>query len=260
MTIEEENLMFCPNCGTDLPKGSGFCSKCGYSISGAAPAGEVKKEAEPVLSIEILKRAFGVIAKKPFLLWGLSLLSVLLATLATTFSAAAPIIGLAIALVLDLGMKWVFLDGYRGKEINSKQLFEPFHNFWPSLAGIGWMALWEFLWFMIPFAGLVFVFIKAYSYSLTPYLLREKKATPQDSLKKSMELTKGYKGKMFLTDVVVFAAIFVAGLLLFLLSLIPFVGVVFGFILVLFGIAVGIFLPLLCGLINAAWFEEITKK
>ncbi|MBO4902248.1 MAG: zinc-ribbon domain-containing protein [Lachnospiraceae bacterium] len=246
--------MFCPNCGTQLPDGAGFCSNCGYSLSGASAARAPKQEN---LSIEILKRAFQVILKKPFRLWGLSLLCALLAVIAYILGGPVIGIGFAVSLVLNLGMEWIYLDGYRGKEVDSKQLFEPFQNFWKSFAGMGWRELWLLLWALIPFAGLVFAVIKTYAYQLTPYILREGEYSPQEALKESMRRTEGYKGKMFLTDLLIFVVIFVPLLILALLGMIPYVGILFDIIYVIVTLVVSLFGGLYTGLVRAAWYEEI---
>lgn len=248
--------MFCPNCGSQLPDGAGFCSNCGYSITGAAAA---RAPRQSNLSIEIIKRAFQVVLKKPFRLWGLSLLCGLLSLIAYFLGGPVLAIGFCVSLVLNLGMEWIYLDGYRGEEVGSNQLFEPFKNFWKAFAGMGWRELWLLLWGMIPFAGFVFLVIKTYSYLLTPFILREGEMTPQEALKESIRRTNGYKGKMFLTDLLICLCIFVPALILGLLGLIPYVGIVFTIIYVLFMLVVAIFAPLYLGLVRAAWYEEITN-
>ena len=254
MYDKEEVNMFCPNCGAEIADSAGFCSKCGFSISGAKAAGKIKNSS---ISIEILKRAFAVIMKKPFTLWGLSLLSALLTVLASILGG--PVLG--VGYVLELGMAWIYLDGYRGEEVSSKQLFEPFKHFWKSFAGMGWMGLWQLIWCLIPIVGPVFCIIKSYSYGLTPYILREDdEMSPNDALKESMARTKGYKGKMFATDMIIVAVIFVPLLILALLGLIPYVGIIFMVLYVLVALVVAAFGGLYCGLVKAAWYEEITNS
>lgn len=249
--------MFCPNCGAEIKDNSMFCSVCGFSVGGKAPAGSEKSGN---LSIQILKKAFAVILKKPFRLWGLSLMSALLAFLAGILGGPILGVGIAVGFVLNLGMAWIYLDGYRGEEVSSEQLFEPFKHFWKSFAGMGWMQLWILIWTLIPFAGFVFGIIKGYAYGLTPYILREREdMSPNEALKESMARTEGYKGKMFLTDLIFCLCIFVPAFILALLGMIPYVGIIFNVILVIFIIIVCAFGGLYTGLIKAAWYEEISK-
>ena len=96
--------------------------------------------------------------------------------------------------------------------------------------------------------------IKGISYSFTPYLLlRKKDISPLDALKRSMEMTKGYRGKIFLTYLICYAALLVVGLLLFLIAQIP----VIGFIIV--GIVISVLCPLFFGVLRAAMFTEVVR-
>lgn len=256
--------MFCPKCGNQVPDGAAFCASCGYALNGAAPmnqaAAQQSAPKEQSISIVVLKNALAVMLKKPFLLWGLSLLCSLLGILALATTWLVPIVWIAISLVLSLGMEWVYLDGYRGKEVNSKQLFAGFKDFKRSFAVMGWRELWLLIWMLIPYAGSVFVVIKQYAYLLTPFLVRDnEEISAADALKESMKLTNGYKGKMFLTDLIVIGVCCGAFLTLGLLSLIPFIGVVFTVIMVLLMIVVAALFPLFAGLVRAAWYDEITK-
>ena len=63
---------------------------------------------------------------------------------------------------------------------------------------------------------------------------------------------------MFLTDLLIMLVIFIPALILSLLGLIPYVGIVFKIIYVLVMLVVAVFAPLYCGLVRAAWYDEIT--
>ena len=142
-------MAFCPHCGTQLEDGAQFCPSCGQPTAAQAPVAAVPT----VKSTEVIKKAFGVIAKKPIRLWGISLLATFLTALSKTLGGAVPIIGIAIALVLEFGMAWVYLEGYRGNEVKVDNLFDGFKKFWKTLAAMGWRAIVVLLWFLVPFAA-----------------------------------------------------------------------------------------------------------
>ena len=203
----------------------------------------------------ILKKSLSVLAKKPIMLWGISLLYVVIALLISTAGSALPLVAVPVTLTLGAGMSALFLDGYNGKPISSKQLFAGFSkdNFWRVTGGMCWYFLWLTLWSFVPVVGI----IKAYSYRFTPYILITRpEIDATDALKVSMIETKGYKLMMFLTDLLIAAAITVAIVVLALLSAIPFAGILFGIILILFVIALIMFLPLFTGLVEAAFYQE----
>ena len=205
--------------------------------------------------------------KKPVQLWGLSLLGVILQSLSNLLCAAPPILGMGVSSTLSAGMENVFLDAYHQKEINSKQIFSGFSSgksFLRIAGGMLWRTLWLFLWTLfalIPIVGWVIapimLVIKGISYSFTPYLLlRKKDLSPLDALKRSMEMTKGYRAKIFLTYLICYAALLVIGLLLFLIGHIPGIGIVLAGII---GVVIGIFCPLFFGVLRAAMFTEVVR-
>ena len=205
--------------------------------------------------------------KKPVQLWGLSLLGVILQSLSNLLCAAPPILGMGVSSTLSAGMENVFLDAYHQKEINSKQIFSGFSSgksFLRIAGGMLWRTLWLFLWALfalIPIVGWVIapimLVIKGISYSFTPYLLlRKKDISPLDALKRSMEMTKGYRGKIFLTYLICYAALLVVGLLLFLIAKIGGFAVVLAGLI---GLVIGIFCPLFFGVLRAAMFTEVVR-
>ena len=205
--------------------------------------------------------------KKPVQLWGLSLLGVILQSLSNLLCAVPPILGMGVSSTLSAGMENVFLDAYHQKEINSKQIFSGFSSgksFLRIAGGMLWRTLWLFLWTLfalIPIVGWVIapimLVIKGISYSFTPYLLlRKKDLSPLDALKRSMEMTKGYRAKIFLTYLICYAALLVIGLLLFLIGHIPGIGIVLAGII---GVVIGIFCPLFFGVLRAAMFTEVVR-
>lgn len=255
-------MPFCMNCGKEL-NGGKFCPECGMPVDGKAVPGRWKKgrpEANGLRAWDLILKALNVLKQKPVRLWGVSLLCMLLVTLAAVFGVL-PILSVPIALVLNAGMAAVFLAGYRGGEVNADALFLGFKNFFHVAGGMGWMALWVFIWGLIPVVGPVFAVIKAYSYRFVPYILMHEPEIPvTEALRVSMRKTEGFKGRMFLADFLVSLACALVIAILYLLSTVRYVGIAFLVILALALIFFGLVVPLLMGLISAAGYEEIYVK
>lgn len=207
-------------------------------------------------------RAFEVLKKKPLRLWGISLLSVVLAYLAGIGFAGILAIGLAVEWLLDAAMANIFLKGLHGEEPESADLFATFKKdcIARTAGGMGWRALWVFLWGLIPICGFVFGTIKKYAYAFTPYILLQRpEVSATQAIKVSEKETEGYRGKMFLADFLAILLFAVALLILNLLGLIPVLGVLFKivyFALLIAGLAL---MPLFLGLVHAAFYEEIQR-
>ena len=212
----------------------------------------------------IYSRAFAVLRKKPFLLWGISLLAMLLSALSVPLLGVIPAASIAVSMLLQTAMTLIYLRGYRGEEIAVTQLFDTFKD-WKTvkrvLCGMGWASLWIFLWSLIPVAGIVFGIIRTYEYRLTPYILMHEPDVPiTEAIKVSREKTRGYKARMFGADALYVVVIAAAEILLALLATIPYIGVLFGILSVVFTIAASLFGPLFLGLVQAAFYEEITHR
>ena len=214
--------------------------------------------------LDIYKKALAVLAKKPFKLWGISLLGILLAAIGNALGGPVVGIGLAVAVLLETALAIIFLKGYLGEEIYAKNLFACFKD-WNTigrvLGGMGWMYLWIFIWALIPVVGIIFAAIRVYEYRLTPYILmNEPEVGITDAIKVSKERTMGYKGKMFWADVLWVIAAVIVFAILACMSAVRYIGVIFGIINMLFVIAVCVLEPLFAGLIQAAFYVEIEKK
>ena len=72
---------------------------------------------------EAYKRAFGVLKSKPIRLWGLSLLVGFISVISILFSLWFLPIGIAFVMVIQCGMKKVYLDGLKGSAVNADQIF-----------------------------------------------------------------------------------------------------------------------------------------
>ena len=212
----------------------------------------------------IYSRAFTVLSRKPFKLWGLSLLSGLLISLASALFGIIPGLAIAIGWLLYVSMVMVFLHGYLGEDVKTVNLFECFKD-WATikrvLCGCGYAALWIFLWGLIPVVGFVFAIIRAYEYALVPYILvNEPEISITDACDVSKSRMEGFKAKMFWADMLWLIIVWAAIIILVLLAKIPYVGIIFGIAAVLVGIAAAIFGTLFVGLVDAAFYVEIQRQ
>lgn len=206
--------------------------------------------------MEAYKQALNVLKKKPLMLWGLSLLSMLICALASGLSAYFPPLGMAFAFVITCGMAKVYIDGLHDRKVNSDQLFEGFSRFFRIAGGMAWRTLWIFIWGLIPIAGIVMAIIKSYEYRFVPYILMTRpEVTATEALRLSKKMTNGKKAHMFAADFLVTLAIFVAALVIAVFASIPYIGILFCIILFLFILACIAFLPVFRGLYSAAFFE-----
>lgn len=205
-------------------------------------------------------RVFGVLARKPFRLWGITLLGSFLTSVGFALTGAVPLIAIAISMLMGLGINRVYLLGYRGENIMVENLFDGFREgFGTKLAGTAWTALFRFLWGLIPIVGPIFYIIRGYEYAFVPYILMERpEVGAMEARKVSREETRGWKGLMFGADILMGVLVFVVFLVLSLLCRIPILGVLFIIITIVFGVACIAFLPLAYGLLHAAFYEEIT--
>lgn len=215
--------------------------------------------------MKIYGNAFKVLMKKPLKLWGISLLATVLSPLLIFLCGAAiPGLSLAVSLLLGTAMTMIYLHGYRGEEVRVVQMFDCFKDFQTMkrvVLGLLWMSLWIFLWGLIPIAGPIFALVRAYEYRLTVYILiTEPDINLTDAIKVSSQRTKGYKLQMWLADFVHVILFIVATLLLGLLAAIPYLGILFGIVLFVLIIAYAALAPLFVGLVQAAFYEEITNN
>ncbi len=209
--------------------------------------------------IEKYKGSLAILKKKPVLLWGLTLLAQFLTVLASIFGML-PIIVLPITVALNVGLCALYLKGYRGQEVKTDDIFVGFKQFVKVVCGMAWMYLWIFLWALIPVVGFVFAIIKTYEYAFVPYILLEKpEYSATEALKKSKEMTMGYKAQMFWSEIFVVIAVFVVTLVLGMFAAIPYIGGLFGFVLFLVMVAYLLFGPIFLGLIHAGFYDTSDK-
>ncbi|MBR6530079.1 MAG: hypothetical protein IKT43_01525 [Clostridia bacterium] len=211
----------------------------------------------------IYLRAWNVLKKKPFMLWGISLLAGILDFLGSILFGVIPGVGLAISFLLSTSMTMIYLRGYRGEEPKTEDLFACFKDKKVAIrvaCGMGWMTLWIVLWALIPIVGIFFAINRAYAYRLTPYILvTEPDVSITQAIKVSRARTMGYKGKMFGAEVLFYVIVWAASLVFTLFARIPVIGVLFALVNALVSIAAGIFGPLFLGIVQAAFYEEISN-
>ena len=214
--------------------------------------------------LTIYKRAMAVLMRKPLKLWGISLLSTLLIPLLTGLCGVAiPGIGIAISLLMTTSMTMVYLAGYRGKAVHTTQIFSCFKD-WQTIKrvtfGMAWMALWIVLWSLIPIVGPFIALKRIYEYRLTPYILiTEPDVALTDAYKESAKRTKGYKLQMWLSDFVIDVLYWIVIAIIGALAAIPYIGFLFGLVLFVLGVLYAALRPLFSGLVQAAFYEEITN-
>ena len=212
----------------------------------------------------IYKKTFSVLMKRPFRLWGISLLAEFLCLVAYAGFIGVPAAAFCAALLLSASMSMIFLNSYRtGLEPKTTYLFASFKKdrILRVLGGMAWMQLWIFLWFLIPVVGFVFAAIRAYEYRFVPYILMTRDdVKPTDAIKISKQETMGYKGKMFGADILLGAVYLGAFLVFTLLGEIPYLGVLFRILWVLIAIAYGLLAPLFSGIMQAAFYVEIQNR
>ena len=212
--------------------------------------------------LRIYKKAFAELMKKPFRLWGVTLLATLFTSLGYALGGPVLLIGVVIAILLQASLANVYLKSYiGGEQIHVTDLFVTFRD-WNTIkrvvCSIAWGELWKFLWCLIPIVGPIFYIIRSYEYALIPYIVMDQPETGITECKDvSKKMTTGYKGKMFLADILIFVLFYAVVLILALLGQIPYVGVLFIIILVLVYIFFMLFIVLFLNIVHASFYEEI---
>lgn len=204
--------------------------------------------------IDNYKRALDVILKKPIMLWGLSLLLGIVSIVASLVTMSIPFLSIAIGYLFTLGGVKLYMDGLKGKEVNSKQLFAAFNkNCVKSAGAMAWQQLWTVIWAFVPVYGIV----KSYSYRFVPYIITtHPEISAFDALKISMKMTEGKKLQMWLADIVFTVVPAVAGGILGALSAIPLIGRAFSLISLVLVLAIALFGSIFTGLYQASFFNE----
>lgn len=110
---------------------------------------------------------------------------------------------------------------------------------------------------VVAVGGMVVYIVKTYEYRFVPYILMsEPEISAMQALKESKKRTKGLKGKMFRTELVVMIGAWLISVIVGLLSRIPVIGWLISLVWTVVYVAC---MPLVMGLIRAAFYEEAVK-
>ena len=198
--------------------------------------------------------ALKVLMKKPVMLWGLSLLLALLTFLGMYLTCSIPVVAIVVSYLFTLGGVKLYMDGLKGKEVNSKQLFAAFNKNWlKSAAAMGWQQLWNLIWGFVPVMGT----IKRLSYRFVPYIISiHPEISAFDALKLSMRMTQGKRLQMWLADLVLAGAIVTTVAILAALVWVRYIGFFFLLALLSVLLVVALFGKIFVGLYQASFFSE----
>jgi len=108
-------------------------------------------------------------------------------------------VSIFLTMPLSVGLYYFFMSN-RKQAPKFENIFYSFNGkgYLSIVGAMAWMSLFIFLWFIIPVAGIVLIFVKGISYSMTPYILTDNPNIGYNkALKLSMAMTKGHKGKIF---------------------------------------------------------------
>ena len=126
-------------------------------------------------------------------------LTTLLLSLVLGLTGCLPVVGVLIfAGPLTIGLNYFYVMNILGRDdlVDVGTPFQTaFTNFGRKLGGFLWMMLFLFLWTLLFYIPGI---IKAYSYSMTPYILADcPNVKAKDALKLSMRIMKGHKWELF---------------------------------------------------------------
>ncbi len=130
-----------------------------------------------------------------FFVFELSLLKTISATIS---SVALGIILILMQPILMVGNVDIFIDIFENRKTKLLKVFRGFQNFGNALGGMLWMILWILLWSILLIVPGI---IKTYSYFMTPYILADcPHVYGPDAVEISKRMMRGYKAKLFVTQ------------------------------------------------------------
>lgn len=117
----------------------------------------------------------------------------------TSVEGLSGIIMLGISGIAALAYTKLFTDLWKTRDALPFSAFLAGFSHWlKGVLGILWLYLWVFLWTLLFFIP---GFVKAYAYSQLFFIIAENpKISVRRAMKLSIELTRGYKGELFIMD------------------------------------------------------------
>ncbi|MBP5418608.1 MAG: DUF975 family protein [Bacteroidales bacterium] len=118
-------------------------------------------------------------------------------------NAFIPVLGYLIMLLASLVIGWgyqvIFLGLSRGGNASVGDLFEGFSNgqFGRIIGTMALMCLYVILWCLLLYIPGI---IKALSYSMTPFILRDTDLSYNEAIERSMKLMDGHKWQLFVLE------------------------------------------------------------
>lgn len=215
---------------------------------------------------QLIGRSIKLVFKQPLRLLGLTAFAALLEYLAYVLFAGVPGVAYVASALIGAALAWLYLRSFRGEECKTADMFAVCKDgatFKRVLCGVAWKDLWVLIWGLIPFAGVVFAVMKRYEYRFVPYLLMDRpELNAAEALKLSSEKTKGYRVRMFLSDLLICGVCCVVMLTLSPIASVllyeGFIGasVVYLLFAALIMFVLSVFIVLLQNALGAVFYEE----
>ena len=137
----------------------------------------------------------GILFVISLIIFGITFVAELLGAIIT---GASLLVSIIVAPAFSLSMAKIYLSVTDGIKPTAGDSFFGFEDFWAAFKVTFLVGIYTFLWsliFVIP--GIV----KAYSYSMSLYILAENKGkSARECIRESMAMTEGYKMDLFVLD------------------------------------------------------------
>ena len=229
--------MLCRKCGKQIDKKNKFCAACGASVADAVPRNAKSAKKRQIRRYHHLnvvpgdhpfKDGFEITVSQFSSLLGTTYLSYILIALAILFTLFVPFVGIAFSFIISTALTRADIEATSAREANHKLLFSLFgKGAWRIIGANSIVALYLFLWCLIPIAGPIITIRKAYSYRFVPYIMASNpNVSAIASVEISKQMTYGLKGRMFRADFLFALILLAINALLVLLCFIPVVNIV----------------------------------